>query len=287
MKKILIVLAALAVFISVAAASVRCEEATTLNLTKYKDAKSLKTHEEIISRVKLSGKICRFGVYDYHAIVPNAQVWVAEYPESKKLDIRSDAAGWWTLNVIKYKGKDDGFSFVYEKEGWITTKSNVIAVTDQDNTDLAIQFIDPDVFRNGMKPLIGLIMMSAKRPAGAGVKFRNAMVTTVGKSWASMHDDRLPHGEPGATVTIVPGAVGPLYFNEKVMPDPAYPATSVDGGVAWLNVPKGEYSVTAAKEGLTFATVKFVIDAADAANGIVLYIASPPDAIQGSNTAEP
>jgi len=70
----------------------------------------------------------------------------------------------------------------------------------------------------------------------------NAMVVTVGKSWASMHDDRLPHADPGAITVMDPvvQAIGPAYFNEQVQPDPTWPSTSVDGGVTWINVPPGE-----------------------------------------------
>jgi hypothetical protein len=59
-----------------------------------------------------------------------------------------------------------------------------------------------------------------------------------------MYDPRLPHGDPGVHVTLTPlvPAIGPLYFNENVQPDPTCSSTSVDGGVTWINIPPGEYT---------------------------------------------
>jgi hypothetical protein len=286
MKKILVVFAVVAAAVLLAQSAALCREGQTLNLTKYKTKASLDLHKGKICRIVLKGKINHFGNPDYHATVTGVNVWIAEYPWSKKLKVESGETGWWVLNIIKYKGTDLEFSFIYEKPGWLTTKSNVITVTDEDNVDIAIQFIDPVYFDKGMKPLVEQIL-SANTPAGGSVSFRNAVVATVGKSWASMHDDRLPHGLAGATVTAIPGAAGPIYFDESVRPNPAYNATSKDGGVAWLNVPRGTHKVTASMQGAGFETVKFKIDRTDARTGIVLYIASPPDSIQSTDNSNP
>jgi hypothetical protein len=56
--------------------------------------------------------------------------------------------------------------------------------------------------------------------------------------------DVYPHGLPGSTATIDPrlgNTRGPIYFNEAVVPDPAETASSVDGGVLWVEVPPGYY----------------------------------------------
>ena len=262
---------------------------------KHRSKHQKKNWGKLISIVKLSGKTNHFGIdisqdppqyIDYHATVPDVNVWIAEYPFTKALDIRTDETGWWTMYIIKYKGIDLEFSFVYEKEGWVTTKTNVITVTDEDNTDLAIQYIDPDYYYLAMKPAVEEMMAAM---GYSGFVFENAMVVTVGKSWASMHDDRLPHGDPGATTILTPpSAIGPIYFNEHVQPDPGYTETSVDGGVTWLNVPTiGEYAVTAEKYGVTYETVKFNVEEDDVENEIELYIASPPDSVQGDNDSPP
>ena len=38
--------------------------------------------------------------------------------------------------------------------------------------------------------------------------------------------------------------VQPIYFEQLIQPDPGLEASSVDGGVVWLNVPPGVYTVT-------------------------------------------
>ena len=239
--------------------------------------------------VKLSGKTNHFGrdmstgdYIDYWATVPGVRVWISEYPYTRDLDIRTDDTGWWTMYVVKYQGVDLEFSFVYEKQGWITTKTNAIVITDADDTDLAIQYIDPLYYEYAVKPYVQAVWLGT-------VPFENAMVVTVGKSWASMHDGRLPHGDPGATAMASPAlGIGPIYFNEAVLPDPGQLETSVDGGVTWLNMPLGHtYEVTAAKDGVTYETVTFRIDESDVGNGVELYIASPPDSLQGNNDSPP
>lgn len=53
------------------------------------------------------------------------------------------------------------------------------------------------------------------------------------------------HGVAGATASAVPTLPPPIYFNKNVMPDPKQVGTSEDGGVLWLNVPQGVYTITA------------------------------------------
>jgi hypothetical protein len=239
--------------------------------------------------VKLSGKTNHFGrdvntgaYIDYWATVPGVRVWMSEYPSTRSRNIQTDSTGWWTMYVVKYAGVNLEFSFVYEKDGWITTKSNAITVTDKDDTDLAIQYIDPLYYQFYVKPYVQAVWLGE-------VPFQNAMVVTVGKSWASMHSDLLPHGDPGATTVASPSlGLGPIYFNEDVFPDPGQATTSVDGGVTWLNMPLNHtYFVTAHKEGVNYQTVKFKINEADLAYGVELYIASPPDSVQGDNDSAP
>lgn len=244
--------------------------------------------------VKLRGKTNHFGrdlqgnYLDYAATVPDTPVWIAEHPWTKDLGIATDESGWWTMYIVKDAGKPLDLSFVYDKEGWITTKSNIISVEDADDTDLAIQYIDPDFYNVLMLPYVEGMLRENGYP---NFFFENAMVVTVGKSWGSMHDDRLPHGDPGAITTLVPdsgAAIGPVYFNEQVIPDVTWTSTSVDGGVVWLNMPLNEtYAVTAQKAGVTYPTVRFRVTEADMAAGVQLFIASPPDSLEGSNDSPP
>jgi hypothetical protein len=247
--------------------------------------------------VKLRGKTNHFGIditqsppkyIDYHATVPQTRVWIAEYPYTRDLNLQTDDTGWWTMYVVKDATVDLEFSFIYEKEDWITTKTNVNPITDTDNLDYAIQYIDPYYFTYGMLPFIENMMRTNGYP---NFFFANAMVVTVGKSWASMHDDRLPHGDAGATMTIQPAStdyIGPIYFNEAVVPDLAQADTSLDGGVTWLNMPVNKtYYVSAQRAGVNYATVKFRITQTDIDSGVQLFIASPPDSVQGDNDSPP
>jgi hypothetical protein len=254
-------------------------------------------HGKPVTIVKLRGKTNHFGMdiqqsppkyLDYHATVPETRVWIAEYPETRELDLQTDETGWWTMYIVKDTGVDLEFSFVFEKLDWITTKTNINTINDEDNIDFAIQFIDPYFYEFGMLPLVEGMMRENGYP---NFFFQNAMVVTVGKSWGSMHDDRLPHGDPGATVSVKPVSddyIGPIYFNKNVIPDLTQPDVSVDGGVVWLNLPVNTiYEATAHKEGVNYPTVRFHITEADVENGVQLYIASPPDSLEGDNDSPP
>ena len=133
---------------------------------------------------------------------------------------------------------------MYEKEGWVTTKSNVISIGDEDRTDLAIQFIDPLYYRYAVNPMVESLLGSI---AGSPQTLERAIVTTVGKSWASIYH-RQTHGVPGAQALLLSDAtvdpIGPVYFNDRSQPDPSQAATSRDGGVCWFNPADGAYSIT-------------------------------------------
>ena len=49
------------------------------------------------------------------------------------------------------------------------------------------------------------------------------------------------HGVAGATARGFPELPPPIYFNESVIPDRSLTASTVDGGVVWPIVPKGEF----------------------------------------------
>ena len=102
------------------------------------------------------------------------------------------------------------------------------------------------------------------------------MPTTVTRIGKSLYDPGA-HGEAGATVTIdppLPAAHGPIYFNSRVIPDPSLTETSDDGGVLYIQVPPGEYVMTATKAGAEFRQVKFKCRPG------VLVNASPPWGLQ-------
>jgi hypothetical protein len=88
-------------------------------------------------------------------------------------------------------------------------------------------------------------------------------------------------GEPDATVTIdppLPPSAGPVYFKyvsaTLIVPDTTLTATTIDGGVLFLNVPPGEYRLMAHKPGKQFSVVKLSCSAG------VLVNAAPPWGLQ-------
>jgi len=98
-------------------------------------------------------------------------------------------------------------------------------------------------------------------------------VTEVGESLYTC----TVHGEKGATVTIdppLPAKHGPIYFDDHTMPDKALKQTSTDGGVVYINVPPGTYTLKAHKQGMSFESVKVTCRAG------LLVNPSPPRGLQ-------
>ena len=102
------------------------------------------------------------------------------------------------------------------------------------------------------------------------------LVSTVTRVGKSIYDAGA-HGEAGATVTIspaLPAELGPVYFNASVIPDMTLTETSEDGGIVFVNVPPGEYVLSAHKDGVVFEDVIMQCAAG------VLVNASPPFGLQ-------
>jgi hypothetical protein len=238
--------------------------------------------------VPIGGTVFHFGLdlsqsppvsYPFQSTVAGAGISIAEAPITRLLKIHSDANGKWTFNAIKVRGTPLRISFVYELAGYATTKSQVFEVGDSGITDLAVQF-STEAYYAAAK---GQIEQQIGGLLGAPYTLTNVLVTTVGKSWASMYSPMLPHGDPGAVVAISPAiafptSLGPVYFNESVAPDPTLTSTSVDGGVLFGNLASGSYTITASKAPFTYSPLTFAIE-----DGIGLYVASPPHATQGTN----
>jgi hypothetical protein len=241
-----------------------------------------------IELVPIGGTVFHFGLdlsqsppvsYPFQSTVAGARISIAEAPITRLLNIQSDANGKWGFKAVKIEGRPLALSFVYELAGYTTTKSQVFQVGDSGITDLAVQFPTETYFSAAK----GQIEQQIGGLIGAPYTLSNVLVTTVGKSWASMYSPELPHGDPGAAVSISPAApfpasLGPVYFNESVAPDPTLTSTSVDGGVLFGNLASGSYTITASKAPFTYSPLTFVIQ-----DDIGLYVASPPHATQGTN----
>jgi hypothetical protein len=88
-------------------------------------------------------------------------------------------------------------------------------------------------------------------------------------------------GEPGVVVAIdppLPAEAGPIYFqyvsDTTIYPDPMLTETTVDGGVLFVNVPPGEYTLTATKVDKLFSSATIRCRAG------VLVNAAPPRGLQ-------
>jgi hypothetical protein len=242
--------------------------------------------------VPIGGTVFHFGLdltqsppvpFPFQSTVAGARISIAELPITKVLNLRSDADGKWSFQALKVQGIPLKVSFVYDLAGYETTKSQLFEIGDGGITDLAVQFPTAAYYaaaKGQIEQQIGALI-------GAPYTLSNVLVTTVGKSWASMYSAQLPHGDPGVEVAISPAApfpasLGPVYFNSSVAPDPTLTSTSVDGGVLFGNLASGSYTVTATKAPFTYAALTFVIQ-----DGIDLYVASPPHATQGTNSSPP
>jgi hypothetical protein len=247
-------------------------------------------HRARLEIVPLGGTVFHFGLdlaqsppvpYDFQATVAGTRVWIAEAPVTRLLNIRSSADGTWRFPAVKLRGVPLRVSFVYELDGYPTTKSQVFEVGAGGVTDVAVQFPTAAYYaaaKGQIEQQIGALI-------GAPYTLSNVLVTTVGKAWASMYSTELPHGDPGVQVAISPAApfpvsLGPVYFNEAVAPDPTLGATSVDGGVLFGNLTSGRYVVSASKAPFSYDALTFVVE-----DGIPLYVASPPHATQGTNSS--
>ena len=112
---------------------------------------------------------------------------------------------------------------------------------------------------------------------------RCTIATTVTRRGYSLYGGAADgtHGEPGATVQISPAPAtsdGPIYFNgsrfDVIWPDRALNETTVDGGVLFVNVAPGTYTLTATKPGATIEPVTVTCRAGWLAN------AAPPWGLQ-------
>jgi hypothetical protein len=85
------------------------------------------------------------------------------------------------------------------------------------------------------------------------------IASTVARMGGSLYV-HLRQGIEGADVSLDPAASaesGPIYFNESVIPDPAQPSTSKDGGVLFYRLTPGDYVMRATRADTVFNEVRF------------------------------
>jgi hypothetical protein len=112
-----------------------------------------------------------------------------------------------------------------------------------------ITFQAPSYDQKGLLALAaGLTIDNTRCQVAATVTMKNAAMDTLYVYSGA------PHGEPGTTVSLTPGNLAPIYFNDAVVPQPGLTQTSTDGGILYGNLAPGTYTLTATKTGVTFRT---------------------------------
>lgn len=257
--------------------------------------------------LEVSGNVFGFGPcipenrwYGFQEKMPNVQYWVTGINFMRGLNLRTDSQGFWHFYVLKRVNCDFAFSMSFENDFWpaaveqavfgqalarpaIRIQSCDYVLKDADLPLLGQQMPD-EIFYNVAK---GQIESNVSKAIGIPYTVTDMTIMTVCKSWASMYDSRVPHGDAGAQLAPREPLAFPslaIYFNDSIQPDPAQNATSFDGDIAVLNRGPGKFAYSATKEGVSYSTVSFTM--ADDSS-VDAYVASPPNSVMGSNSSEP
>jgi hypothetical protein len=195
--------------------------------------------------------------------VPGATVEVLGFPH---LNTITDKDGFFSLQVVK--GTDVALVMNHPDYHQMITGTHMVG-------EAGLEKLTFQAVTHQFYAFLGDIAGAVPR------KDRCQITSTVTIKGGSLYVGGATHGEKGATVTIdppLPPEYGPIYFNRwengYVMPDKSLTETTVDGGILYLNVPPGVYTITAHKQGMTFTTAKFQCVAGYLVN------ASPPWALQ-------
>lgn len=162
--------------------------------------------------------------------IDGARISILEMPE---LETTSDEDGAFSIVGVPV-GAQATLVLEHENHPLTYTKTHTVPVSDLD--DLTFQ-----IPTNGLFQLIEAGLMVDTDPAKCQMV---STFTRVGKTIG----DPGPHGEPGAIVSVAPmnnAEEGPIYFNDDVLPDRRRSYSSLDGGVLFLNVDPGDYTLSA------------------------------------------
>jgi hypothetical protein len=213
------------------------------------------------SKVTVSGDLFAFLQETSGARISGATIRVLEQPDRSTA---TDAQGHFELGDL-----DEGteVTLVVEHPTLFPTQTGTVVLPADGVHPFVIQALPVGAFK----------LLSALLPP-VDLDHNCAMATTVSRLGGTLHVN-VRQGEAGAIVTsspALPAEVGPIYFNEAVLPDRNQPATSKDGGVVFANVPPGEYVLSASKDGTAFSPVKMKCRAG------FLINAGPPLGLQAS-----
>ncbi len=208
--------------------------------------------------VAVSGDAFAFGPYTK---IAGATVTIRELPGQSTT---TDADG-----RFAFEGLPGGAAatFVFEAIGYPLTSTKTFTLPTMGEAVERVTFQVPD---DATYDLLATVVNVVPDPSTCQIA---STVTRVGKS---IYDEGA-HGEAAATVAIdppLPAEHGPIYFNAQVIPQLDLTETSEDGGVLFVNVPAGTYTITATKPGVEFVAVEIDCE------GGTLVNASPPYGLQ-------
>lgn len=192
--------------------------------------------------------------------VEGAAVWILEHPERR---VTTGADGHFRFDGLEVGSE---VTLVLEHPDYHLIQTGTHVVPAEGIERLTFQAVTYNVY-------VAFAAVLGLTPDEAHACQMPSTVTRVGRS---IYDPGA-HGEAGATVTIDPplsAEHGPIYFNSQVVPDRTLVETSDDGGVVFVQVPPGEYVLTAIKPGVEFRQIKLKCRAG------VLVNASPPWGLQ-------
>lgn len=210
--------------------------------------------------VRVTGMMFVFGPNRAGLTTEGATVSVAEAP-----DLAATVAADGSFSLEVPSGQPVSFSLA--KEGFHPNQSATLAIGSGGIARLGFQAPTEETFA-----ALGTIAGIQPDPA------RCQISTTVSRIGTEPYGgDAL--GVAGVAVSIDPprAGSGPIYFaydNGLIYPAPQLTTTSIDGGVIFANVPPGEYTLTATKDGLQFSSVAIRCRAG------VLVNAAPPNGLQ-------
>lgn len=214
--------------------------------------------------VSAEGDLMNFG--PMRGPVAGLTVRVVEQPERTTT---TDADGHWRIEGLPV-GSRATFAVDSGERFPIQTATFTVGTEDLERVS----------FQSPTQEMVDLLASIVGQPTDAS---RCQIASTVTRRGFSLYGGAADgtHGEPGATVTIEPApahGTGPIYFNglsyDVIFPDASLHATTVDGGVLFVNVDPGTYRLRAHKDGAVIRDVEVSCRAG------VLTNAAPPWGLQ-------
>jgi hypothetical protein len=184
-------------------------------------------------RVEVAGVAFRFGSHGER--MPDVEVVSAGGSE------RTDNEGVYALSM------DAGDSLVVEAsaDGFVTM-STAVWLFEDSVQDLNLQMI-PDAALWFYEIALGVTPDPQHCQIATTVHVADIVGLTLEEFVSYGH-----HGIEGATVTASPELPSPVYVSETYAPDPELAATTLDGGVVFVNVEPGTYTLTAHHPSVSF-----------------------------------